>query len=71
MKIFMYSVLDKKADEFGPPFMAKNDEVAKRNLSNLLRDSPYPEDYQLFLIAEYESDTGEVQGLVPMEVKGE
>lgn len=67
-----YSVYDEKAGSFTPPFLAKNDEVAKRVLIQSMRALPdcplidYPADFTLFAIGSWDCDNGIV---TPFEVK--
>lgn len=56
MKI--YTVRDDLAEEFGPLFEQKNDATAKRSVEELLKDKPYPADYSLYCIGEFDHDTG-------------
>lgn len=53
----LYAIWDKKAEEYGPVFTAKNDEVAKRNFNALIKDQPiHPEEYQLCWVGEFDSE---------------
>lgn len=62
MKVSYYSVEDVKAEQFGPLFPAKNDEVAKRMFKQLLRDvdPEYLCDYLLFRIVEFFDEDGSI-----------
>lgn len=61
--MYMYSILDKVAQEFGPLFGAKNDEVAKRQFSNFMKGDRviYADDYELRCICDFDTETGTVQ----------
>lgn len=69
-QIPMYSVKDKKADEFGPPYCAKNDKVAMRMFQQLLeKASPWAVmDYALYQIGYFDPVTGVVDALAVKEV---
>lgn len=64
MTLGMFSVYDCKSNEYFQPFYAKNYETAKRNLiSSFDADSlfvHYPSDYSLWFIAEFDTETGEI-----------
>lgn len=76
MRQRLYSVRDLKAEIFGPMFSSRTDSEAARNFDRLRRDPQsnihqYPEDYQLFFMAEFDDATGsvvqrEVPQLVPL-----
>lgn len=62
----LYSVFDKKTDNFLPVFTLPNDRVAMRAMEQCLADhnhnfSTHPQDYSLYLIASFDSDTGTVE----------
>lgn len=53
----LYSVWDKKAEEYGPVFMAKNDAVAKRSFNNMMKEQPVnSEEYQLCWVGEFDTE---------------
>lgn len=56
----VYTILDRAAEEYGPPFIAKNDEVAKRNFVNLLNEVPahVKKDYELIRIGNFNTESG-------------
>lgn len=63
MKI--YSIHDAKAEYFLPPLFAKTDNQAKRQFIGSLGDSfQFRIDYTLFLIGEFDDDTGLITGEV-------
>lgn len=64
MRLNLYTVYDSLAQEGGPVFQAPNDQVAKRNYKAILQQvSPVDaEEYQLFMVGEYDSETLEVFG---------
>lgn len=54
----VYTVFDKVASEGGPPFTAKNDEVAKRAYQNLVNSQKINYvDFELVFIGTYDPDT--------------
>lgn len=62
-----YSLYDCKADGFTPPFIAKNDEMAKRTIIDTVHKigdcqlTQYPEDFTLFALGEWNEDLGEIK----------
>lgn len=64
-----YSLYDCKADSWTPPFLAKNDELAKRQLVasfNALGECPltdYPADFSLFCIGSWNEADGTIKPL--------
>lgn len=61
----LYSLKDTKLGKFGMPFVAPNDEIAKRMLHSTVNAgettvAEYPEDFQLYLLGSYNDDTGEL-----------
>ena len=58
-----YSIKDVKAQEFGPLFQAKNDDVAKRSFTQYMTGERvlYIDDYELYCIADFDVETGEVE----------
>ena len=62
MKVRYYSVEDVKAEQFGPLFPAKNDEIAKRMFKQLIKsvESEYWQDYFLHFILEFDDSNGVV-----------
>lgn len=59
---YLYSLYDSKAAVYLPPFVARNDELARRMIAASLmnaKDIPpaeYPADYTLFKVAEWNDD---------------
>ena len=68
----IYSVFDKKAVSFSPLFIAQNDEVAKRMVSVSLLDdtmlSHSPSDFALYHLGEFDTNTGNVSGISPVNI---
>lgn len=59
MRNFIYSIHDNLAKDYGPPFIAKNDDVAKRQFKGMFASQRIQnvEDYDLWLLGSFESDT--------------
>ncbi|GMO29634.1 MAG: hypothetical protein Ta2B_10630 [Termitinemataceae bacterium] len=59
----LYSVRDRVANEFGPIFQAKNDDVAWRNYFSLLTNSNVTDmlDYELVRLGSFDVDTGKIE----------
>lgn len=61
MKLGMYSFFDRKARSFGEPFLAARKEVAVRRFQYVIGQSPMVKaDMELYVLGEFESDTGEI-----------
>lgn len=54
----LYSIQDFVADEFGPIFPCKNDDVALRYYDNLVKSSDNPNDYILFYVGTFDNESG-------------
>lgn len=70
MKYRMYSVLDRKARNYGNPMAFLNDDIARRGATTLLRDnnseiSQFPDDFDLYYIGDFSTEHGVI---VPSEV---
>lgn len=78
MITYVYVVYDTVAKEAGPLFQAKNDDVAKRNVRNLVdREHVNPLEMKLYHVGSFDADDMTL-GIVPepvevdfMEVKNE
>lgn len=64
MKIYVYSIYDIKAEEYGPLFLAKNNDVAIRMIKNTIKDFIYPQDYDLYCVGNFDSESGELYGIL-------
>lgn len=61
MKLGMYSFFDRKARTYGEPFLAARKEVAVRRFQYVIGQSPMVKaDMELYVLGEFESDTGEI-----------
>ena len=65
MKQNIYTIQDIKADYHNNPFVASNDETAKRNVQQALQGesqlSAYPEDFRLFKNGKFNTTTGVIE----------
>lgn len=52
----LYSIWDSKAEEFAPPFVAKNDKMACRMYLMSIKNIPYSDDMKLYCLGWYEPD---------------
>ena len=69
MIVKLYSVCDTVAEEFGPIYSCKNDEVAKRAFHDLIKDSSSPLDYDLYFLGTFNTDTGFIDSVtLPVRV---
>jgi len=61
--MYMYSVRDKAAEQFGPIFEAINDAVAVRQFKILLAkvDVRFKEEYMLYKIGSFDKETGNIE----------
>lgn len=61
MRYNMYSVYDRVANEYAPPFYAKNVDVARRMFANSIREFAYSkDDYRMIEIGWFDSEYGKV-----------
>ena len=68
MKLKVFSIFDSKAEAFNTPFFFNMTGQALRAFEDLAKDpqaaiSKHPEDYTLFEIGEFDTDTGQ---LIPL-----
>lgn len=61
MKIRLYSVLDRTAQQFGAPMSFHNDDIARRSFADAFIDPEsvfalHPDDFELHFIGDFESD---------------
>jgi len=71
MVVIVYALFDRKTREYGRPVIAKNDDQMRRDLQSLRGSGDtmekYPEDFDLYQLAEMETETGRVKGLEELE----
>lgn len=73
MVINLFSVFDSKATSFGNPFSDQQPASAIRNFSDAVNDDSnpnnmwhkHPEDFSLFQIGQFDTDTGELIPSLP------
>lgn len=59
--IRVYTVYDKVAQKYNPPFVSENDESAKRGFFHACKTSPFGSDFSLFYIGEFgDLETGKI-----------
>lgn len=68
MKTILFCIRDAKAVNYGPPFCKGARGEAERDFTTLANDeqsqlSKYPEDFDLFEIGEYDTNTGKLTSL--------
>lgn len=57
----LYTIRDRLAEQYGPPFTAVNDAVAVRQYWNIVRNSRLdPNDYELFCVGGFDKYTGKL-----------
>lgn len=55
----IYAIYDKIAGEYGPPFCAKNDEVAKRQFNHLVRQQDLAlGEFELWMLGSFDTEKG-------------
>lgn len=70
MKKNLYSIYDKKSQQFQPPFIEVTDASAIRLMSELMTKKPdiqfsaYPEDFSLYNLGFYNIDNGDIENLI-------
>lgn len=70
MKLKVFALRDVKADAFGSPFFVPNDGIARRVLSEWVRQpgsdvAKYPAEFMLFEIGEYDNESALLTPTVP------
>lgn len=76
MKIVLMAVRDQKANDFTPPVPQPNRAIAHRSWQNELNDPKNadlpqcrnPEDFSLWLVGEYETNTGVITPMPPEQI---
>lgn len=69
MKLNIYSIFDKQSNQYGKPFVAINDTLARRAFDSVKQNpdsdlAKYPQDYKLCRLGDLESDTGHITSAV-------
>lgn len=65
----LYSVQDVLTG-FAQPFVMMNDEVAQRAYKDFLENDNHPEDKRLFLVGEFDDETGNINPINPVCIQG-
>lgn len=76
MKMKMFSFFDSKAAFFSNPFYEQREGAAIRMFADAVNDSSnpnnllnkHPEDYSLFLLGEFDNDTGAIDMIKPLNL---
>lgn len=71
MKLRCYSIYDRKALQYHPPFFASTDGSALRSVTDLVTDTNtsvgrHPGDYVLFYVGEYDDQVGAMIPVSPL-----
>lgn len=67
MKYQLFSIRDNLSEEYAPPFMAKNESIAKRQYNNFIREQKLDKnDFGLYLLGEYDTDLGVIESELPI-----
>lgn len=67
--VAVYSILDKTAEQYGPPFVAKNDNVALRMYNRLIEEErAVITDYELYRIAFFDNVSGSIGAVDPVKI---
>lgn len=69
----LYMIRDIKARRWFPPFEAFNDDIARRYVSSMMAsaDSIFgrnPEDFELYIIGDFDSADGQIDLLYPFDL---
>ena len=64
MQVNVYSIYDRVAREYGPPFCAKNHGVAMRMYADAVKQATgdAKDDYEIWKIGSYDTSTGILEG---------
>lgn len=65
----LYSIQDTMIG-FNAPYIQVNEEVAKREYKNFLKANPNAPDMRLFMIGEFDDETGTLTTMVPTQIMG-
>lgn len=70
MKHTLYSIYWTVSEEYQPPLIAKNDNVARARLQNMLRDNAYlvPEEWSIWKLGQFDEETGQLFPREPEKV---
>ena len=68
MKQNLYTIRDNIAEVFNKPFTEVNDSSAIRSFSKAIDDNPHKDDYALYSTGFFDTDTGELEHIVPIKI---
>lgn len=73
MKYNLYAIKDSKAGYFADIFQLPNNAIALRKFSEVCTEEKsdlhkYPEDFALYIVGNYDSETGKVTGCEPIMI---
>lgn len=57
----LYTVYDKTALTYSPPFTAANDATAKRSFKEMIKNHPYKTDMELYYIGQFHPGEGTIE----------
>lgn len=70
MKIYLYTIYDKKLEAYHQPYCLENDNLALRQFQNMVKKESSihdnPEDYSLWNTATFETTSGETETFEPI-----
>lgn len=71
MKLKAYSIYDRKGMMYNTPFFSHTDGMATRSFQDLVNDPGaalhlHPADYVLYLVGEFDDQTGQLTPVVPL-----
>lgn len=52
----LYAIFDKVSKKFNMPYPAENNETASRSFVQAVKDNPFKDDFELYVVGSYESD---------------
>lgn len=73
MKLLAFSLRDSASDSFGAPFVVPSEGLAKRVVVSMMGDrnsqvAQYPNDFMLFEIGAFETNTAELTAALPRPI---
>lgn len=69
MEYGIYSIQDTMIG-FNAPFIMKDDDVAKREYKNYLKNNPNAKDMRLFKLGTFNDESGVIKGIIPVMLEG-
>lgn len=69
---FLFSVYDRAAESFAPPFLCPHNGIAIRGFQDAINDnrresdiSKHPDDFDLYVVGQFDSSTGRIEPIKP------